>query len=346
MTAPWSSSARASFRQVAINTYEANAKHRNFVLVYERMPEALLLAQPAMVADPLRAAGISVLERADVAGALDDPAALRTVQVLVMSGTLHVPVELLEALPALRLIAVHGVGYDGVPLDHCRARGIAVSNTPDVLTDDVADLALALVLMTLRRLGEGERFLRAGRWEQGKPPLGTALAGRTAGIVGLGRIGKALALRLEACGMRITYHGRVEQPVPYAYHADLHALARAADVLVVLVPGGAATQHLIDATVLDALGPQGSLVNVARGSVVDQEALIVALQEKRIAAAGLDVFAQEPQVPEALRQLENVVLLPHLGSATTATRQAMAELVVRNVLAFVNGNALPTPVNT
>lgn len=308
------------------------------------MPTILLLAQPPLISAPLKAAGLSILEAADTDQALASALTHPDVEVLVVSGALQLPPSLIDALPALRLIAVHGVGYDGVPLERCRERGILVTHTPDVLTNDVADLALALVLMTFRRLGEGERFVRAERWEQGKFALGTALTGRTAGIVGLGRIGKALAQRLEACGMRIAYHGRRPQSVPYAYHEQLIDLAHASDVLVLTVPGGSDTEHLVDAAVLDALGPNGTLVNVARGSVVDQDALITALTEGRIAGAGLDVFAQEPQVPEALRQLENVVLLPHLGSATNATRQAMADLVVQNVRRFLQGGTPPSVV--
>lgn len=308
------------------------------------MPELLVLGKlPTLTAHPLLAA-LPQHHAPHKTDLHEQATTFANCDVLVMGGANEVDAELLDLLPALKLIAVQGVGYDGVPLGYCKQRGIAVTNTPDVLTDDVADLALALVLMTQRRLGEGERFVRSGSWEKGAFPLGNTLTGRTAGIVGLGRIGKAVAKRLEACGMHIAYHGRTKQEVAYAFHAQLTDLAKASDVLVLTLPGGRDTEALVDAKVLEALGPKGTLINVARGSVVDEAALIAALQQERIAGAGLDVFADEPHVPEALRSMENVVLLPHLGSSTVQTRAAMADLVVRNIYAYADGTALPTLV--
>ncbi len=264
---------------------------------------------------------------------------------IVMAGGSIAPVALLEKLPKLEIISVFGVGYDGVPVDWCRTHGVRVTNTPDVLTEDVADTAVALVLMTSRRLIAANRFLHAGSWIQGAFPLAHALGGKLAGVVGLGRIGKAIAQRLVAHGMRIAYHGRTRQPeVDWQYFDSLHDLAQAADFLVVACPGGAATKHLIDATVLQALGSKGTLINISRGSVVDEAALTAALQNGAIRGAGLDVFENEPQVTAALMECDNAVLLPHLGSGTHETRRAMGGLVVGNLLAHFSGQPLLTPV--
>lgn len=265
---------------------------------------------------------------------------------IVMGGGNVAPVELLERLPKLEIVSVFGVGYDGVPLEWCRAHGVRVTNTPDVLTEDVADTAMALVLMTSRRLIAANRYLHAGMWaQQGPFPLAHALGGKLAGIVGLGRIGKAIAQRLAAHGMRIAYHGRTQQEeVEWQYVGSLTELAKAADFLIVACPGGAATKHLIGAGVLEALGTKGTLINISRGSVVDEGALIAALQQATIRGAGLDVFENEPQVPVALMACENAVLLPHLGSGTHETREAMAALVVGNLAAHFSGEPLLTPV--
>jgi lactate dehydrogenase-like 2-hydroxyacid dehydrogenase len=262
----------------------------------------------------------------------------------VMVGGSVAPVALLEKLPKLEIISVCGVGYDGVPVDWCRAHGIRVTNTPDVLTEDVADTASALVLMTSRNLIAANRFLYAGSWLNGQFPLAHAVRGKLAGIVGLGRIGKAIAHRLEAHGMRVAYHGRSRQDVAWPYFDSLIEMARAADFLIVACPGGAETKHLVNADVLTALGSKGTLINIARGSVVDEGALISALQNGTIRSAGLDVFENEPQVPQALMDCANAVLLPHLGSGTHETRRAMAALVVANLAAHFDGKALPTPV--
>ena len=245
---------------------------------------------------------------------------------------------LLEQLPRLEIISVSAVGYDGVPVDYCKRRGIRVTNTPDVLTEDVADIALALVLMTSRRLVEANRFLHGGSWPQGQFALSTKPGGKRAGILGLGRIGKAIARRLESIGMGIGYHGRKPQEgCTLHYFPSLIELARWCDFLIVACPGGAATRHLVNAEVLSALDAEGTLINIARGSIVDETALIHALQHHLIKAAGLDVFANEPQVPAELAALENVVLLPHVGSATQETRRAMAALVVENLRAHFAG---------
>lgn len=309
-------------------------------------PLILLLAPlPDFLLEPLRDAGTCLdgwlaPEREQ---ALDSHAA--EIRAIAMAGGSCAPVDLLDRLPALEIISVFGVGYDGVPVDYCRRRGIRVTNTPDVLTDDVADIALALVLMTSRQLGAAERFVRAGAWEQAPFPLTHCLHGKTAGIYGLGRIGKAIARRLEASGMRIAYHGRHEQAdVPWSYCATLSDLALTSDFLIVACPGGEATRHTVDAQVLERLGPHGTLINIARGSVVDEDALVDALSHGIIRSAGLDVFRNEPAVPAALLEMEQVVLLPHVGSGTHETRAAMARLCVGNLDAHFKGEKLLTPV--
>jgi hydroxypyruvate reductase len=243
------------------------------------------------------------------------------------------------------MVAVFGVGYDGVDTEAASRRGIPVSHTPDVLTDDVADLALALLLAAARRLLPADRFLRAGRWGREALPFATRVSGARLGIVGLGRIGQAIARRAEAFGMHIAYTGRtVKAGVAYAYYPNPQALAAEVDMLVVSTTGGAATRGLIDAAVLEALGPRGILVNIARGSVVDEEALVAALKSGVIAGAGLDVFAHEPHVPAALLEMDNVVLTPHMASATLETRTAMADLVMANLHAHFKAQPLVTPV--
>jgi lactate dehydrogenase-like 2-hydroxyacid dehydrogenase len=261
---------------------------------------------------------------------------------LVQGGGTMTPTTLLEQLPKLEIISVFGVGYDGVPVAYCKARGIKVTNTPDVLTDDVADVALGLVLMTGRGFAKLNRFARSGEWEKKSPELTTKLGGRKAGILGLGRIGKAIAQRLAAMGMKIAYTGRKPQDVPYQYIPDLEGLAAAADFLIVACPGGAATKNIVDARVLAALGKKGTLVNIARGSIVDEPALVRALESGTIKGAGLDVFADEPRVPKALLDMDNVVVLPHVGSATRETRQAMGDLCKANLDAWFAGKGVLT----
>ncbi len=269
-----------------------------------------------------------------------------TVRGIATSGMDGADAALIGALPKLEIISCFGVGVDPIDLDAAATHKVIVTNTPDVLTDDVADLALALALAVTRRVAEGDRFVRAGRWLRGNLPLGARMAGRTAGIVGLGRIGQATARRAEACGMTVVYHGPRQKPdQPYRYYDDLKAMAADADILILTCPGGAATQHMVDAAILEALGPKGMLINVARGSVVDQPALVRALESGGLAGAGLDVFEHEPEVPQALIGLDNVVLLPHLGSATVETRQAMCDLVVENLRRHFAGQPVLTPVN-
>jgi lactate dehydrogenase-like 2-hydroxyacid dehydrogenase len=238
------------------------------------------------------------------------------------------------------------VGYDHIDAKWAAARGIVVTNTPDVLTEEVADTALGLLLCTVRELPQAERYLRAGKWLEEDYPLTRAtLRDRTVGIIGLGRIGKAIARRLDAFGVPVVYHGRNPQPgVPYRFYANLVEMARDADVLMVVTPGGPATKNLIDAKVLAALGSDGILINMSRGSVVDEPALIAALQTGKILSAGLDVFANEPRVPRELIEMENVVLFPHVGSASVYTRDAMGQLVVDNLLSWAAGTGPLTPV--
>jgi lactate dehydrogenase-like 2-hydroxyacid dehydrogenase len=251
----------------------------------------------------------------------------------------------LARLPALEIIANFGVGYDNIDIASAVARGIVVTNTAGVLDEEVADLTLGLLLATLRRIPAAERFVREGRWVQGAFALSPSLRGRRVGIVGLGGIGKAVARRLDAFAVDIAWHGRSDQPdVAWPRYASVEALAQACDVLIVIVPGGAGTRHLIDARVLSALGPQGVLINVSRGTVVDETALITALQHRTILAAGLDVFEDEPHVPAALLACDNAVLLPHIGSASQITRQAMGQMMVDNLAAWFATGAALTPV--
>jgi hydroxypyruvate reductase len=261
---------------------------------------------------------------------------------LVQGGGTVTPAALLDALPSLEIISVFGVGYDGVPVDYCRGRGIKVTHTPDVLTDDVADVAVALVMMTGRGFVRLNRFVHAGGWLKQGPELTTKLGGRTVGILGLGRIGKAIAQRVSAMGMQVAYTGRKPQDVPYRFVASLKELAAAVDFLVVACPGGAETKDIVDAGVLAALGKKGTIVNIARGSIIDEPALVAALANGTIGGAGLDVFADEPKIPQALFAMDNVVLLPHVGSATHETRKAMGDLCKANLDAWVAGKPVLT----
>jgi len=279
----------------------------------------------------------------------EDPAAFAAIapriRAIAASGESKVPRELIAQLPALEIVSVFGVGYDGIDVAAARERGIAVTHTPNVLNDEVADLAMALVLAVSRRLVEADRYVRTGAWAKGPMPLARKVSGARIGIVGLGRIGNAIARRAEAFGMSIAYTARTEKAdAPYPYFATAEALAREVDFLVVITPGGAATRKLIDAKVLAALGKKGYLVNVARGSVVDEPALVEALRAGTIAGAGLDVFENEPNVPAELLALDNVVLTPHVGSATWQTRQAMADLSFGNLQAHFAGKPLLSPV--
>jgi lactate dehydrogenase-like 2-hydroxyacid dehydrogenase len=247
--------------------------------------------------------------------------------------------------PALETISSFGVGYDDIDAKWAGEHGIIVTNTPDVLNEEVADTAVGLLLCTVRQFPQAERYLRQGKWLEKAFPLSWSLRDRTVGMVGLGRIGLAIARRIEAMQVKLVYHARhARTDVPYRHYPKLLDMARDVDVLMVIVPGGAATARLIDAGVLEALGPNGIVVNVGRGSVIDEPALIAALKAKTILAAGLDVFADEPRVPRELIEMEHVVLFPHLGSASTHTRDAMAQLVVDNLIAWKAGKPPLTPV--
>src|SRR5262247_332346 len=248
--------------------------------------------------------------------------------------------------PRLEIVSSFGVGYDHVDAAWAGAHGITVTNTPDVLTEEVADTALGLLLCTVREFPQAERYLRAGKWPQKGYPLSKAtLRDRTVGMVGMGRIGKAIARRLDAFGVPVVYHSRNPQSgVTYKYYPKLLDMARDVDTLMVIVPGGVSTQNMINAEVLKALGPRGVVINMARGSVVDEPALIEALKNRTIYSAGLDVFAKEPHVPKELIEMDHIVLFPHLGSSTEVTRAAMDQLVVDNILAWAAGKPPLTPV--
>ena len=260
-------------------------------------------------------------------------------------GPARVDGKLMDALPKLEIIANFGVGVDQINLDDAKARKIIVTNTPDVLNECVADTALALVLNTLRKLPQSEAYTRAGNWAaKGPYPLATSLGGKTLGILGLGRIGEAIARRAMACGMKIRYHNRNKKNAPYPYDPDPVTLAKNCNVLMVVTPGGAETKNLVNARVLDALGPKGYVCNIARGSVIDEPVLLRYLQENRIAGAGLDVFVDEPMIPPEFFKLDNAVLFPHVGSATVETRKAMGDLQIENLRLHFAGKPVKTRV--
>lgn len=268
------------------------------------------------------------------------------VTAVVTSGRTGVDADLMAALPSLGAIVHFGVGYDTTDVDRAAELGIGVSNTPDVLTDCVADTAVGLLLDTMRGFTAADRFVRAGRWPvEGNVPLARKVSGSRVGILGLGRIGSAIADRLSAFGCTISYHNRNEIPgSPYRYAASPAELAASVDALIVAAAGGSGTRHLVDRTTLEALGPNGFLINVARGSVVDETALVDLLQRGALAGAGLDVFAHEPNVPAELRERDNVVLLPHLASGTVETRAAMEDLTLQNLDTYLRTGDLVTPV--
>jgi lactate dehydrogenase-like 2-hydroxyacid dehydrogenase len=267
-------------------------------------------------------------------------------RVAVTGGPPGVDADLIAALPNLEAIVNNGAGVDAIDLDAAKRRGIGVSNTPDVLSDTVADTALGLILMTLRRFGAADRYVRAGRWARdGQFPYARDVSGLQVGILGLGRIGSAIATRLLGFDCAIAYHNRHRiEGSPYRYAESPVQLAESVDVLVVATTGDQKTRHLVDRAVLEALGPEGYLINIARGTVVDQDALVELLVGGGLAGAGLDVFAEEPHVPAELFDLDNVVLLPHVGSATARTRRAMALLAIRNLDSYLNTGELVTPV--
>lgn len=268
-----------------------------------------------------------------------------SIRAIAANGEAKVPRELIARFPALEIISVFGVGYDGVDVPAARERGIAVTHTPDVLTEDVADFAMTLLFSVARNVVRADRFARSGEWKKGPFPFTTKVSGAKIGIVGLGRIGEAIAKRAAGFDMEISYHNRSQKSdVPYRYFADIKSLAAEVDFLVLSTPGGAGTRALVNAEVLEALGPQGFLINVARGSVVDEAAVTQALKDGKIAGAGLDVFEDEPNIPAELAALDNVVLTPHMASGTLVTRTAMADLAFANLKAKLDGQPVITPV--
>lgn len=276
---------------------------------------------------------------------IKDPGALSKVTAIVGTGAAKVDKKLLMMLPQVKLIAICGVGYDGVDVAAAKEKGIVVTHTPGVLTDDVADLAFGLLLSIGRRIAQADKFVRNGDWVDDEFALMHQVSGARLGLVGMGRIGRAIAKRAAAFDMRIAYCGReAKADLPYTFYKKVTELAAQVDYLVVAVPGGDGTQNLIDASVLQALGTKGYLINIARGSVVDQPVLVQALKDKTIAGAALDVFWDEPTIDPELRRLPNVVLTPHIASATVETRQAMAALTLGNLQAFYEERALLTPV--
>jgi lactate dehydrogenase-like 2-hydroxyacid dehydrogenase len=287
----------------------------------------------------------------DMLGAKDRDAFIKSVgdkiRAIAVAYTANkVDANFMQQFPKLEQISSFGVGYDHIDAKWAGEHGIVVTNTPEVLNEEVADTALGLLLCTVREFPQAERFLRAGKWPQGQYPLTKAtLRNRTVGMVGMGRIGRAIARRLDALGLPVVYHSRNPQMgVSYKYYPKLIDMARDVDTLMVIVPGGPATANMINAEMLKALGPNGILINMARGSVVDEPALIEALKNRTIYSAGLDVFAKEPQVPKELLEMDHIVLFPHLGSSTEVTRAAMDQLVVDNILAWAAGKPPLTPV--
>jgi lactate dehydrogenase-like 2-hydroxyacid dehydrogenase len=266
-------------------------------------------------------------------------------EIVVTTGGRGIEAAVMQKLPKLKMVGCFGVGVDAIDVAYCKANGILVSNTPDVLTEEVADLALALLLSTIRRIPQGDQFVRQGLWLKGGMPLTQSLQGMKVGVVGMGRIGQAIAKRCVAFNTTVAYQGpRKKADISYQYFDSVESLASWADVLIAACPGGPATQKIISRAALKALGQAGTFINIARGSVVDQEALVEQLGSGELGAAGLDVFNDEPKVPQALWAMPNVVLMPHVGSGTHATRAAMGQLTLDNVAAFVAGKPLITPV--
>lgn len=307
------------------------------------------MAQEIMQVSPLPPFMMKALQEADFIvhdhTHIKDPGALSKVTALIGTGSAKVDKKLLTMLPHVKLVAICGVGYDGVDVEACKEKGIVVTHTPGVLTDDVADLAMGLVLSIGRRIPQADKFVRNGDWVDDQFALVHKVSGARIGIVGMGRIGRAIAKRAAAFDMHISYTCReAKTDVPYAFHQTITQLAAEVDYLVVAVPGGDSTKNMVGASVLKALGNKGYLINIARGSVVDQPVLVQTLKDKEIAGAALDVFWDEPIIDPELRRLPNVVLTPHIASATVETRQAMAALTLSNLQAFYERRALPTPV--
>ncbi len=309
-------------------------------------PEILVLV-------PIYAPALAALEREFAVHKLwaaKDPDALvkevsGRVRAVVTSGSSGIESRLFEALPRLEIIGCFGTPRGTVDLALAKHRGVAVTNTPDSITDDVADLAMGLMVAVMRRIAEADRFVRAGRWLSGLLPPGSGLGGKTCGIIGLGAIGRAIAKRAEAFRMSVCYHGpRRKEGTAYPYYPDLASLAQESDCLVVACSLTPQTRGLVDARILDALGPEGYLVNIARGPIVDEQALIAALRDRRIAGAALDVFWDEPRVPEELTKMEHVVLAPHIGSTTREVREGRSAKLLANLRAHFAGEPLPTPL--
>jgi lactate dehydrogenase-like 2-hydroxyacid dehydrogenase len=324
-----------------------NQGERRVIMAGEKA-DILLIGQtkPVMVGGIEPFATIHKLVEAKDQGAFIQQVAPRIRGIAIAYTANKIDGAFMSRFPNLEIVSSFGVGYDHVDAKWAGEHGIVVTNTPEVLNEEVADTALGLLLCTVRELPQAERHLRAGKWPQGAYRLTPAtLRDRTVGIVGMGRIGKAIGRRLEAFGVPVVYHSRNQQAgVAYKYYPKLIDMARDVDTLMVIVPGGAATKNLIDAEVLKALGPNGILINMARGSVVDEPALITALKDRTIMSAGLDVFVNEPQVPQELIEMEHIVLFPHLGSASASTRKAMDQLVVDNLKSWFSGKGPLTPV--
>jgi lactate dehydrogenase-like 2-hydroxyacid dehydrogenase len=311
-------------------------------------PDVLLVGnkKPVIVGGLTPKVNLHALIDATDRDAFLKPIADRIRAIVVAYTNERISPEFMQRFPRLEQISSFGVGYDHVDAKWAGAHGIIVTNTPEVLNEEVADTALGLLLCTIREFPQAERYVRAGKWPQAQYPLTKAtLRDRTVGMVGMGRIGKAIARRLEAFGVPVVYHSRNPQSgVSYKYYSNLIDMARDVDTLLVIVPGGPTTANMINADVLQALGPRGVLINMARGSVVDEPALIAALKNRTIYSAGLDVFAKEPNVPKELLEMDHIVLFPHLGSSTEVTRAAMDQLVVDNILAWAARKPPLTPV--
>lgn len=266
------------------------------------------------------------------------------IQAIVTRGDMGAPADMITACPALQIVCVYGVGYDAVDISGCRQRGIRVTNTPDVLTEDCADLAIAMMLSQFRGIISAEHFVRNGSWLKGGFPLQRRASGRRVGILGLGRIGQAVAHRLEGFGMNIAYSARAPKPVPYAFLRDPIALAEFSDVLFVTLAASAETRHIVDARVIEALGPEGMLINISRASNIDETALLDALETGRLGSAALDVFDGEPNLNPRFLLQDNVLLQPHHASGTIETRKAMGQLMRDNLTAHFAGRPLPTAI--
>ncbi|SAK46755.1 D-isomer specific 2-hydroxyacid dehydrogenase [Caballeronia hypogeia] len=306
-----------------------------------KLPPVLRIGEFPANAHALLQARFAPVSLADI----DHDDALRErVGAIVTRSNYDIDTALIERLPALKIISTSGVGFDRIPVGFARERGIVVANTPDLLNAAVAELTVGLLLALLRQLPRADRFVRSGAWSGGAFALGSSLAGKRVGIVGMGRIGKEIACRLAPFDVEVAYYGRTKQALPYEWFAHATDLARWSDILIAACPGGSETRHLVNAAVLDALGARGLLVNIARGSVVDEGALIEALERNAIAGAALDVFEDEPLEASPLCALDNVVLSPHIGSATHETRMAMAQLTVDNIVSFFSTGKAITPV--